>query len=287
MQFPSCSKDAGGRTVSVEEEFVFPELVNRCAFVDQVVFSLSGRMRRSTTGALYIVRNVAIGGSKSLYARAVDAKCSTTGNSVQVKYGKRGKIRDLLAAPHYRLLMRSEHRPITAAESMQTLGGFMRRGASVQVGMVELTFDLTGISVEELKVSCLTHFSRRVITDGEGRMTFYVGSVKSIWSARFYEKTPLVTRVEFVLRSPFLRQYGISTAPDLLRLRRIPIIDLLRLRAFPKGKGDWEERALEILTRDSEGMEIMLRDALQQAPKTLVEHPLCQVLRRMQGMLIW
>ena len=171
---------------------------------------------------------------------------------------------------------------------MQAVGSFMCEDVSIQVAMVEFTFDLTGTSVrEELKASCMTHFTRRVITDRENRKTFYIGSTKSAWSARIYQKTDSVTRIEYVLRSPFLRQYGIQKVPDLLRLRRLPIVELLRLRAFPKTRSTWRDRALECLTREPEGKELMLRETLRDNPYTLVEHPVCSVMRRMQGMFIW
>ena len=53
---------------------MFPQMVDNCAHADQVAVSLSGRMRKATTSTSFVVRNVAIGGSKSLYARAVDAQ---------------------------------------------------------------------------------------------------------------------------------------------------------------------------------------------------------------------
>jgi hypothetical protein len=49
------------------------------------------------------------------------------------------------------------------------------------------------------------------------RQTYYVGSPRSGWQVRAYQKLPDVARVEFILRPPALRTLNIKHPSDLLQ----------------------------------------------------------------------
>ena len=265
---------------------MFTQLTNRCAFIDTVVIGTNGSKRKAATNLVAVRRNVAIGGKGSHYARVVDANCVSTGNPVQLKYAKRGRISQFKAVPTHRLILHSEKRPVTAAEAGQTLQGFMCAGSGAQVYRVELTFDLTGISPESFVAWSLASGSRKLLRFGIQK-TAYLGSTRSVWSARIYAKNQVTTRVEFVLRPTFLRQHGIQRIEDLLRLRTIPVVDLLCLKTLQPDAVEYKQRAFEALSRDATYLHQMLRDAKRNAASTLIDHPICAVLKSMQQMLIW
>jgi len=99
---------------------------------------------------------------------------------------------------------------------------------------VELTFDLKKPSYAEICRTIEYRASRsRKLGGGTKRgHTMYVGSSRSLWYARIYEKKKGVLRVEFVFRRGYLSARGISSPNDLVLLRNVNLRRLLSLRQF-------------------------------------------------------
>jgi hypothetical protein len=103
----------------------------------------------------------------------------------------------------------------------------------IRVSLVEFSFDVTGVTIDYV-LWRIIHRARgdvRILSDGE-RITIYVGSPRSAWQVRIYQKTPSVLRIEFILRRSFLSRHGINTPEDLLLLRKLNVWDLLSVRRF-------------------------------------------------------
>jgi hypothetical protein len=171
----------------------------------------------------------------------------------------------------------------------------------IRVSKVELTFDVTGATI----VYVLWHIIHRaqndirVLSDGE-RTTIYVGSPRSAWEVRIYEKTRSgVLRLEFILRRSFLSRHGINKPEDVLLLRKLKVWDLLSVRRFSASNA---ARVTE--TWDNEiGKELVrtwgeYRRPLRSLPRILKNHGVhpYEVLRRtrlqekledMQKRLLW
>ena len=105
--------------------------------------------------------------------------------------------------------------------------------SQIRVSQVELTFDVTGTTIDYVRQHLIhrAQSDARVLSDGE-RITIYVGSPRSAWQVRIYEKTITVLRLEFILRRSFLSRHGINKPEDLLLLRKLKVWDLLSIRRF-------------------------------------------------------
>jgi hypothetical protein len=131
-----------------------------------------------------------------------------------------------------------------------------RSSPELTVSALELTFDFTGTSIDEVRQLPI-HRAKgvRVLIDGRGWQTIYIGSPRSAWQVRIYQKTKSVVRLEFVLRRRFLSRHGIKRPEDVLLLRRINVWALLSLRRFSRSRAErvtrnWQNRAARRLVLD-------------------------------------
>lgn len=116
----------------------------------------------------------------------------------------------------------------------------------LEVSIAELTTDLSGVSVGDLRRRAvhgarLTTFLRNPET---GATTHYVGSKNSSWQGKFYDKADGVVRVEFTLRRAFLRRKQIRRPAELLKLRLLDLSELVCFRAISRRRlelamGSW------------------------------------------------
>src|SRR5438876_5707013 len=109
--------------------------------------------------------------------------------------------------------------PLTAAQARLMISRATGERSSMQVSMLELTFDVTGVQVQQLRKRAIhrAHITRTLVDD-QGRSTLYVGSPRSSWQVRIYDKTSSVVRIEFVLRRSFLSKHKINTPEDIVLL---------------------------------------------------------------------
>jgi hypothetical protein len=212
------------------ESGVFQYLVNRAAFLDQVVLSV--RSKCCLNGdALVGAVNSGILTSHGLYARCLRGNWHVTGNPIQILYGKTSPFERV---PNARITLRSEIVPWTWAQAQLSIAELLNApNVPLEVSLAELTFDSDRLSFEE--------FDRRMVyrartskqlKDDWGRRTIYVGSLRSQWQGRIYQKTDKIIRLEFVLRRDFLRKIGIRSPHTLALLRQLPLSRLLSLRSF-------------------------------------------------------
>jgi hypothetical protein len=116
------------------------------------------------------------------------------------------------------------------ANAIGAIDALCEPGWKEKVSLVELTFDLTGVTVEWLRRCIVTRahkFAQR--TDQFGRRTLYIGGKTSPWQLRIYDKADGVVRLELILRRPFLRKCGIDALRHLRKLRRMKLGSLLCL----------------------------------------------------------
>ena len=158
--------------------------------------------------------------------------------------------------PPLRFTLQSQHIPLTAAQVYLLTWRCTCKAPELTVSSVELTFDFTGTSIEKIRTQ-LIHRAQRVtlLIDGRGWQTIYVGSPRSAWQVRIYQKAATVLRLEFVLRRGFLSRHGIHRPEDVLLLRKIKIWELLSLRRFSRSRADratekWKNRTARRLVLD-------------------------------------
>jgi hypothetical protein len=137
----------------------------------------------------------------------------------------------------------------------------------MSVSALELTFDVTDISLEYVRDNLIHRAARAVNTlrDERGYGTTYVGSPRSAWQVRIYQKNKSVVRIEFILRKSFLSKYGIQRLEDVVLLSRINIWRLLSVREFSRSKALLATAKLNNLVR-----EIVLDSARFNRPRDTV-----------------
>jgi hypothetical protein len=279
---------------------IFCHTTDRAAFVDKIELSqwglISGpRLKPDSDISLGTSRPIAHGGS--VYARAADGKCRTTGNPYQVRWGK---IRKLPRVPERQFSLRSERRPVSCAETELIFDSLQGEEAlRTTVSSVELTFDLTHASVDYFSNHIFSAArTRRFLQDSRKRKTQYVGSRQSAWQLRVYQKDTHTVRCEFILRREFLRKHRIEKPCDVLRLRILDLSDLIRLRELdlPSMRivetdlnADYRERALSTLGRWSTPLEFyeLLKEGRIKRPALFIPAALEKKLLSMQRNLIW
>jgi hypothetical protein len=213
---------------------VFPHLVNSAAFMDKVEIQAWGEKRTKVLNYIAPEQNRAIGGFGRVYGRCIPGVNTPTGNSLQFKYGVMLPYRNI--SP-FVLLLRAERTPVTCADVLLAMEGFLRSGCRAKVTRVEVTFDTTGIQLERFTRELCT--AARAFREIEGKFgsTIYVGGANSPWQLRAYQKTYRIVRVEFMLRSTFLRNRGIVRPKDLSLLRRSRLWDLVTFREVNQSEG--------------------------------------------------
>jgi len=188
-----------------------------------------------------------------MYARSRHGENRLTGNPFELKYGKLHKWKHV--AP-FRLVVRSKGLPLSGAQVRLVLDSLFRKGYRCQISHVELTFDVSQYSFHSLRQNLFSHARSIVeLKDLLGWNTLYVGTTRSPWELRVYQKTAACVRVEFVLRPAYLRKHGFRSIEDLVGLRKLDFADLTQFLEFQEG------RLIPILkrTRSFWGKELLLQ----------------------------
>ncbi|MGA8215796.1 MAG: hypothetical protein WB799_19540 [Candidatus Sulfotelmatobacter sp.] len=210
---------------------VFSWAVNKVAIVDKIVLSVDGQLKPDFEAELQHFESRGILTPDSLYSRAASGSFWLTGNLVDVVYGRTKNFKNV---PAFQITMHSTRIPLTAAQVLLLVEKLIVELTQIRVSSVELTSDFTGVTIGYV-LRHLVHRAQndvRVLSDGE-RTTIYVGSPRSAWQVRIYQKTRSgVLRLEFILRRSFLSRHGINKPEDVLLLRKLNVWDLLSVRRF-------------------------------------------------------
>jgi len=202
----------------------FDICTDRAAFFDKVAIGVYGRRRKRVSNSLQKSVNLPIGGLGRHYARSQHGVCKFSLNAFELQYGLLQNYPSHF--PQARLIMRSEWMPVTGSGILLLVHHLFQKGATAYPANVELTFDLSGISVEHFKRACSAKVrTQRIIASSSGT-TLYFGSPRSSWELRAYEKPP-VLRAEFVFRLPFLRRHGIHSCFEMSKLARLDLRTLV------------------------------------------------------------
>jgi hypothetical protein len=296
-------RDRETRTIDVKRigkprQHIFPDLVNNRASIDKIVISASGELNETfREKELVNINPKSIFHPGGHYAACIFGVWRVTRNPVSIHHGRMVKFKNV---PPLRFTMQSENVPVTAAQVNLFVKKCTSASPELTVSSLELTFDFTGTSVEDIGGQ-LIHRAKQVktLTDERGWKTIYVGSPRSSWQVRIYQKTASVVRLEFVLRRGFLSRHGITRPEDVLLLRRIDVWRLVSFRQFSHSRakrvarnlksrtdrrliGDWpqtwrsKESLLQVLKRNRISADTVFRRTSLQAR-----------LRQMQRRLVW
>jgi hypothetical protein len=276
---------------------VFESLVNRASFVDKIVMSIWGSKRHRPLEGVQAGASRPIGGGKRLYARSIPVTLNSSGNEGEFKYGR---FQPWKQAPPFRLVLRSVHTPLDQAQVDAAANSLMCKGYRINVAQIEMTFDTYNTSVKSFHQHLFTTARRvSILRDRDGNQTLYVGTPRSAWQLRVYQKTNDIVRLEYVLRLPFLREFGIRGTKDIFILRELDLSQSAGFMKFSQNrleyaladlKRDWRKqllldwaryRRLELLSR-------ILRQEHRVNPNPLLEATRVEVmLRRMQSLFVW
>ena len=274
---------------------IFPEASDIRCFVDVTLISVFGNIRSKMGPAAANLRSFAIWSLEGLYARAISAIHSHTGNPLQLRYGPTRWFRRV---PSARLQLRSEERPLTMAECESVLDAVMEPGYRILVSFVELTWDIHDIDIDDAFRYAFTTARRfRELKDEYGWKTKYLGSPTSPWQVRMYQKAADVLRIELVLRRSFLKAHGIESLADVERLRSMDLSKKLRFRELSRERLrpdllrrniGWKSDTLLNWQHSEQELERILRDECRIPTDDLLEDwPLEDLFRAMQRNLIW
>jgi hypothetical protein len=223
---------------------VFGHLVNKTASVDKMVVSVDGKLKEHfRENELSDVNAKAILRPGSLYAACIFAIWPLTGNPVSIHHGRVVKFRNV---PSHQFAFQSESIPVTSAQVNLLVRKCMEEKPApvIAVSSIELTFDVTDTTVDYIQQGDV-----RVLTDEWGSKTIYVGSPRSAWQVRIYQKNLWVVRIEFILRKQFLSKSGISSLEEVLLLSTINIWQLLSVRRFSRSSAKRATKKLNELVR--------------------------------------
>jgi len=213
---------------------VFPHFINKAAFFDKVELAVWGSPRRRVSGSVILKPSQPIGGPNRPYGRSVHGKFLATANPFEFRYGK---IQNWANLSPFRLIVRSHSIPLTGIQVDAIAHSLFRKGLRAQVGLVEMTFDIEGYSVHDLRMHFLTRCTKLVeLKDKNGWGTLYIGSRRSPWQLRIYQKAESVVRVEYIFRREFLRSHAMSSCMDLLRLRQFDLFKLVAFQEFSQSR---------------------------------------------------
>jgi hypothetical protein len=152
-----------------------------------------------------------------------------TGNPFELRYGANRFFSNL---PASNLRFRSESCPLSEEEVRLVTNSLFCSGVKARPTLVEMTWDLTGTSVKELRNSAVTSFRRELeLRDEQGRSTYYAGGPRSGVQLRVYDKAAALVRLEMVFRSSYLRSHGIFDIEDIGILRDVELSRWIRFCA--------------------------------------------------------
>ena len=272
---------------------VFRYLIDEAGFIDKLVVNVWGRRRKRGSTTIASARNLAIGGPGSFYARCIRGYHRISGTPYQLKYGLMRRYTHL--SP-FVLTMWAGGSPVTCSDAMLLLDGLMRRGYRTVVSSAEVTFDIAKTPHWKLIREICTRSNLFEVVGNDGRTTLYAGKPNSPWQVRIYRKTAEITRIEFVLRSTFLRSIHIHSIQDLLLLKPALLWQHLDFRtvdeyttvAATKAPSWWLKAGLPwppILP--ARLAEHVLRRAGVNPQDYVIPSEIGNTLRRMRRRLIW
>ena len=280
---------------TIKTSGVFNYAVNRAAFIDKVIVDVKGTRRTRSIPRVRKQQNLAIAGPGRFYARVMRGIDAVAGNGLQLKYGLMRRFENL--SP-FVLTLWADSRPVTCAGVLCALDSLLRLGHKSTISAVELTFDTESIPVWRFARELCTR--ARMITEiyNNGLLaTLYVGSARSPLQVRIYRKTFSIVRVEFVLRSVFLRAHGIRRPPDLLLLRKVDLWKHVGFHEVEHRRGDelppgvrkpWLQRGLSLPpAMPAAIVERCLRDEGINPSRWVVSSEREHLLRKMQSNLVW
>jgi hypothetical protein len=273
---------------------IFQYLLNSAAFFDKIAVAVWGTRRKRIMPQIKGQANIPIGGPRSHYARCMPRRHVVTGNRLQLRYGL---MRPYQSLSPFALTMWAGESPVTCADVMRALDGLMRRGYKAVISHAELTFDTKGIPLWRFGRDLCTRARVTVQVGGDGRETLYVGGTRSPWQVRIYTKGCTTIRVEFILRSAFLRAHGIHEPQDLLLLKKAQLWSRLRFREVDHSEGyalparvrePWLRNGLALPPSGPASIiERALRDEHIGPARWVVQSDRETLLRKMQKNLIW
>lgn len=272
---------------------VFSHLVDKAAFIDTIRLSVHSD-QRPRLDEITDQQNKGILSSGSNYARMITGTWTATGNPITILYGK---VNRFSAVPPVSLTVRSESVPVTGAQINKMVESMFPRVRDVRISSVELTFDVSTFSFSEV---CRSVVYRAIHTSelsgARGRRTFYIGSPRSPWFARIYEKREGVLRVEFKLQRGFLSAQGLGRPDDLVALGTLQLSKLISLRKVSRTRiiaatEGWPEVARDWCLRSAiRPLWLLHRMACANgldANRLLPESASQRQLESMQRLLVW
>jgi hypothetical protein len=215
---------------------MFQHCVNRAAFIDRIVLSVWTE-QKPVLDQLLEAKNIGVWSSKSRYARRLWGKTPVTGNPVEVLYGKASR---LPRVPPCQVIMRSEEVPLTGAQVNETMRLLFPGATRIQPVLAELTFDLKNRASVLYLYRHMIHGARSFVEWSylDGSTTVYIGSPKSPWQIRIYDKAKAkgIVRLELILRQKLLFGYGIRQPDTVVTLRSMDLKSMFSLRRFARAR---------------------------------------------------
>jgi hypothetical protein len=132
----------------------------------------------------------------------------------------------------------ADRQPVTCADALLVMNAFLRLGCRAKVSRIELTFDTKSIPLDRFAWELCTTARTFREFESESGTTLYVGGVNSPWQLKIYQKTYSIVRVEFTLRSVFLRNHGIVRPDELSLLRKTRLWDHVSFLKVDRSQGD-------------------------------------------------
>jgi hypothetical protein len=217
-------------------------------------------------------------------------RCRLSGNPVQWKFLPVGwQVR----SARYEFTLRAEKLPVTCEELLNVIDSLMLPGSRHEVEALEFTAD-TSLEMQHCRRDLFTP-ARTVyeVGDRNGKSMLCVGSPRSAWQLRLYNKTDSILRCHLTLRKLRLsnaRDVGYFCTVDLSRFATwleiaAPMTALLRLNT--QGAGWRLQTCAEILDRSTRGFVRMAR--VDHGVRNLWLRPSAMEsrLRHMQRNFIW
>lgn len=277
----------------------FSHHIDRAAIIDRIDLSVQGHLNEIfREQELANLRSPSILHPGGFYAACIFGKWRLTGNPISILHGRVTPFKNV---PPLRFTMHSEHVPVTGAQLELCIRRWVREpNPRINVSSVELAFDFTGFTVEEVERQFI-HRATKVTHYGDyPNYTVYVGAPTSSWEARLYGKLDAFVRLEFILRRPFLSRCGMDRLEDLVLLRKLNIWELLSLRRFSYRSAErltreWGQESIareQILDwfawkRPKEGLLHLLRVNRIKPTEVFRRTSLQRRLREMQRFLLW